>query len=78
MKRFVMGDAALMIRIAGWLLFACTGLSAAEFRAEEQSVVESDEVIEDDLYIFGDEVTIDGQVSRRSFTPIQKIAFAPD
>jgi len=57
-----MGDVALMIGIAGWLLFACTGLSAAEFRAEEQSVVESDEVIEDDLYIFGDEVTIDGQV----------------
>ena len=52
LKRFVMGDVAMMLGIAGWLLVACTGLSAAEFRAREQSVVESDEVIEDDLYIF--------------------------
>lgn len=37
-------------------------VSAAEHRAEGQLRVAADEVIEDDLYCFGDEITIDGRV----------------
>ena len=48
--------------VFAWLFIGCDGLTAAEFRSNDRAVVEADEVIEDDLYIFGDEVTIDGVV----------------
>jgi cytoskeletal protein CcmA (bactofilin family) len=62
MKRRIVDALFSVGPLAWWLLFGCSGLPAAEFRAEDQSVVESDEIVEDDLYIFGDEVTIDGVV----------------
>ncbi len=47
--------------VGAWMVASQTS-PAAEFRAEDRSVVEADEVIDDDLYIFGEEVTIDGDV----------------
>lgn len=62
MKRRIVRGLMSAIALAWWLLMGFNGSSAAEFRAEDQSVVESDEIVEDDLYIFGDEVTINGEV----------------
>ena len=36
--------------------------SAAEHRADGQLLISAEEIVEDDLYCFGDEITIDGQV----------------
>ena len=36
--------------------------SAAEHRAEGRLLIEAEEVVNDDLYCFGDEITIDGQI----------------
>lgn len=62
MKRHVVRAFSLLAAFAWCLAGGFQGLSAAEFRSEERPVVEADEVIEDDLYMFGDEVTIDGEV----------------
>jgi cytoskeletal protein CcmA (bactofilin family) len=49
---------------ATWLcvLPRSASVRAAEFRGGDKVVVEADEVIEDDLYVFGQEVRIDGTV----------------
>jgi hypothetical protein len=61
-KQLVVGRLVPFAALACWLLVTFDGLSGAEFRADDRPVIESDEVVEDDLYIFGDEVTIDGEV----------------
>jgi len=48
--------------IACWLLIGLDGSMGAEFLFDERPTIAADEVIEDDLYVFGDEVTIDGEV----------------
>jgi cytoskeletal protein CcmA (bactofilin family) len=61
-KLFVVRSLFPFAAIACWLLIGFDGLMGAEFRSDERPTVEADEVIQDDLYIFGDEVTIDGEV----------------
>lgn len=62
MKLFVVRSLFPFAAIACWLLIGFDGSLGAEFRSDERPTVEADEVIQDDLYIFGDEVTIDGEV----------------
>ena len=62
MKRYVVRALLPFAALAWFLLIGFQGLSGAEFRGDERPVVNVDEVIEDDLYIFGDEVTVDGEV----------------
>jgi len=53
----------LLAVITFWLLPGMeTSLPAIEFRTDERLMIETDETIEDDLYVFGDEVTINGEV----------------
>lgn len=60
MQRLVYRD---LIRFAVVLCCLPVGFaSAAEHRAEGRLLIAADEVVEDDLYCFGDEITIDGQV----------------
>ena len=50
------------LSIVAWSLITGVVL-AAEFRTDGRPIVDSDEVIEDDLYIFGEEIAIDGEVN---------------
>jgi cytoskeletal protein CcmA (bactofilin family) len=60
-QRSVVRD-LMSIALVPWCL-SIGVVSAAESRAEPQLLIAADEVIEDDLYLFGDEITIDGQVN---------------
>ncbi len=62
MNRLVVRGLVLPVVLACGLFNVCEGLSAADFRADERPIVESDEVIDDDLYVVGDEVIINGIV----------------
>ena len=60
MKCFVARALSSFAALTWCLLIAFQVSLAAEFRSDDRPTVKTDEVIDDDLYIFGDEVTIDG------------------
>ena len=62
MKRILVRALSLFIAWAGYLVMGVSHSPGAESRSAERPTIKSDEVIEDDLYVFGDEITVDGEV----------------
>ena len=62
MKRYVVKILSSFVAFAWWPIVGFHELSGAEYRAGERPVIDADVIIEDDLYMFGDELTVDGTV----------------
>ncbi len=56
------GNSLLRTAVVLLLLFVCSGPSHAEVRQGNEVTIAEDEVIDDDLYVFAQKVTVNGTI----------------
>lgn len=53
---------ALLLTVVAAVVSNSHARAYGDYRTEDKAVVEANEVVDDDLYLFGDEITIDGEI----------------